>query len=185
MAENTSEMTSKKHYRKAGKTLLVKPSSTNFDDTVLQQLEGLTQCTKTERSGSYFLTFDTVLNSSNALKKLNFEHSDSLRVKYAHYRVFFKIDGIDDDSDYNQVKELHINSIQQNTDAEVLYYKLYRRDEHYLGCGDITIDTKKALDSLLNNEEGGMKHYTLDNGMSGVYHRYNRKPRNNMSSSLH
>ena len=83
--------------------------------------------------------------------------------------------GLMDDSDYNDVKKTHIEWITGKTGAEVLYYKLYRKDDKYLGCGDLTIDTKEGLDKLLNREEDGYKNYSLNNGLEGVFHRFNRR----------
>ena len=77
----------------------------------------------------------------------------------------------DDSTDYNTVKQSHINFIQDNTDSEVLYYKLYR-NKKYLGCGDVTIDTKEALDKLLSKDDS--KEFDLGDGLSGKFYRYQK-----------
>ena len=63
-------------------------------------------------------------------------------LKYSHYRVFFTISGLSEEVEYNDIKNAHIKHIESNTDGSVLYYKLYRKDDAYLGCGDLTVDTK-------------------------------------------
>ena len=49
-----------KFIRKPGRTLLVQQTSDSFDSTVLENLEGLTSSYHTERSNSYFLTFESL-----------------------------------------------------------------------------------------------------------------------------
>ena len=95
-------------------------------------------------------------------------------VKYAHYRVFFTMDGLTDESSYDDIKKQHIKFVEDHTDAKVLFYKLYKdQKKGYLGCGDLTIDTKESLDKLLSQDQH--KEYDLGNGHSGVFYRYNRK----------
>ena len=53
-------------------------------------------------------------------------------------------------------------------------YKLYR-NKSYLGCGDVTIDTKSGLDALLDKEK--YKEFDLS-GNTGVFYRYNSKKNN-------
>ena len=43
---------------------------------------------ESERTSTYFLTFDTLENSTSALETL--QDMGTCRVKYAHYRIFFK-----------------------------------------------------------------------------------------------
>jgi len=176
MSDKTQDSTNKKKFmRKAGKTLLIKAK----DDSTIKpewfnSLDGLVEngVTQTYKTGAYFLTFNHIDKSLNALKTLRKEHDDELMVKFAHYRVFFTINGLTDETDYNTVKEAHVDFIQNNTNSEVLYYKLYR-NQKYLNCGDLTIDTKDALDKLLNTDEH--KEFDLGNGQTGVFYRYNRK----------
>ena len=96
-------------------------------------------------------------------------------VKFAHYRVFFTMENLKDETDYNSVKDRHVKFVTDNTGSEVLYYKLYR-NKSYLGCGDLTIDTKEALDKLLSQDQH--KEFDLGDGNTGVFYRYNRKGAN-------
>jgi hypothetical protein len=52
----------------------------------------------------------------------------------------------------------------------VLFYKLYRKDNKYLGCGDMTIDTKEGLDLLMSSE--GLKSVSLECGVTGTHYHY-------------
>ena len=164
----------KKNIRKAGKTLLLKKpdDGEEIDQSWFTDLVGLVTTTKTLKTGSYFLTFDNVGNSLEALKNLRKTHSDKLLVKFAHYKVFFTLSGLSEETDYNDVKTKHIKFIEDNTDSKVLYYKLYRK-KGYLGCGDVTIDTKLGLDNLLDKEK--FKDFDILDGHAGVFYKYNTK----------
>ena len=174
----TNQTNKPRFVRKPGRTLLVQKTSDSFDSSVLEGLEGLTANHHTEKSNSYFLTFETLPHSMSAIRDLKADHSDSLRVKFAHYRVFFTLQGLNDNSDYSQVKTLHTEYIS-NLGGSVLFYKLYRRQGSYLGCGELTIDTKETLD-LLVDKENSHREFTLqvgDEELTGTHYRYNRKSR--------
>ena len=178
MSEIAQNSKSKKFQRKAGKTLLVKvKDDASIDDSLLSNLDGLVEngVSKTEKTGSYFLTFKDVGVSLDALKKLKNEHDNQLMVKFAHYRVFFKFaNGLNAEQDYDLIKQLHIDFVKKHTDSEVLYYKLYRgKDNNFLGCGDMTLDTKDAIDKLLSKD--AHKEFELEDGITGIFYRYDRK----------
>lgn len=162
----------KKNVRKAGKTLLIKPSDgVDIVESWFNDLSGVVSVIKTAKTGSYFLTFDNIGNSLEALKSLRKDHEGEILVKFAHYKVFFTMTGLSDDSDYNSIKTKHIQFIEENTDSKVLYYKLYR-NKSYLGCGDVTIDTKAGLDILLDKDK--FKEFDLSDNNTGVFYRFNR-----------
>lgn len=163
----------KKNIRKAGKTILLKViEGSEIDESWFSDLVGLVSTTKTAKTGSYFLTFDNLGNSLEGLKTLRKKHESEVLVKFAHYKIFFTMNGLKDESDYNSIKTKHIKFIEDNTDSKVLYYKLYR-NKSYLGCGDVTIDTKSGLDTLLDKEK--FKEYDIGEENNGVFYRYNRK----------
>lgn len=167
MSANLTQNTAKtRPARKAGRTL-VTIIKEGFDESVFKDLEGLVANHKTT-SGAVFLRFDTEVNSVNAFNSLKSEHGAFVNVKYAHYKVFFKLDGLTNEDDYDQIKKLHINWIEQNVQGKVLYYRLYKKDGEYLNCGDLTIDTKESLDMLLSEN----KEYELNNTMKGTYYRF-------------
>ncbi len=153
----------KKIVHKAGRTILIKTNDTIVTDT----LDGLVNAIQTN-NGNTFLVFDTIDNSQLAFKILKQKY----KVKFAHYRVFFTMTGLEDTVDYNELKKTHIDWITLNSNAEVLYYKQYKKNNQYLGCGDFTIDTKESLDKLLNKSEH--KIYSFNN-YSGTHYRYNKK----------
>jgi hypothetical protein len=161
--QNTKVL-NKKMIRKPGRTLVVKsdqPIST-------QGFTGLQNSAQTN-NGSQFFIFDTVDNSKAAFKLLK---DNNLKIRFAHYRLFFTMTGLDDSVNYNDLKTDHINWITSNSDADVLYYKQYRKGGKFLGCGDFTIDTKSSMDKLLDKE--GLKNYTFDK-YTGTFYRYNKK----------
>ena len=165
--------TQKRKGRKAGRTLLVKPESESFDSSVFASLEGLTNQHHTDKSNAHFLTFDTVGNAVNAYRHFRKEHSDDVRVKFAHYRVFFTLQGLTEEHDYSDVKTAHMNFVRDNTSGRVLYYKLYRKNDSYIGCGEMTLDTKESFDKLVGGESEH-KNFTVVEGVTGVHYRYNR-----------
>ena len=81
-----------------------------------------------------------------------------------------KIKGLNEESDYNNVKSSHSKWISNETDANVLYYKLYknRNTDEWLGSGDFTIDTKEAFDKLLSREDDGKHEYTQEGILVGI-----------------
>ena len=155
---------------RAGRTLLVKPSDNQFNASVFNSHQGLTTTHHTEKSNSYFLTFTTAQDSLNGLKHIKKTCGRDVRVKFAHYRVFFKLEGLTDSSDYNTVKTAHTNLIQ-STGANVLYYRLYRKNNSYLECGDFTVDTKDGFDALLSADQH--KAFSFDN-LNGTHYRYKK-----------
>jgi hypothetical protein len=154
---------------KAGRTLLVKATNTQFDTKIFEDMVGLTSKHHTEKSNTHFLTFKTPQEALTGLKAI--KATGNARVKFAHYRVFFKAEGLNDKSDYNTVKNEHSALVTKETGANVLYYRLYRKGNNFLGCGDFTIDTKDGFDKLLNAE--GLKNFSVA-GITGVHYRYKK-----------
>jgi len=165
----------KKTVVKPGRTLLVKLSTT-IDDTLFNNLDGFQTKYFAEKSTSYFLTFATAEQSFAALKTLKHDLPSNTRIKFAHYRVYFTITGLTNTSDYNTVKTSHINLI---TGCNVLYYRLYRKNDAYLGCGDMTVDTKEGFDNMMTE----LKNYTFGE-YSGVHYRYNKTKPDEFSQRL-
>lgn len=159
--------------RKTGRTLLVSPPNGAYlNDSIFNNLFGLSTSHST-KNGSYFLTFDDINNALDSFRNLRQDHPE-LRVKFARYQIFFTISGLTDSNDYSIVKQNMCNFIEQETDTNVLYFKLYRKGDKYIGCGDLTVDTKDAMDKLLN-KEGHLKNYTIGE-LSGTFYRYNKTP---------
>jgi hypothetical protein len=165
----------KKMVRKAGRTLLVSPTNnTGKSETIFSKLTGLSTNHSTD-NGSFFLTFDTVQNALDSFSYLRQNHPE-IRVKFARYQIFFTISGLNSSSDYSVVKQNITNFVEKEAGANVLYFKLYRKGDKYLGCGDFTIDTKDAMDKLLK-KEGSLKNYTIGD-LTGTFYRYNKTKQN-------
>jgi hypothetical protein len=165
MQENnyTNDNEVKKMVRKSGRTLVLR-SNTELNT---KELTGLLQHNNLQ-NGKHFLVFNNIENSKNAFKILK----NNFSVRFAYYRVFFTMTGIDSNTDYLQLKKQHTEWLTQNSDAEVLYYKHYMKDNKFIGCGDFTVDTKDTMDKLLDKD--GLKNYSF-NTLSGTYYRYNKK----------
>ena len=169
--------------QKAGRTLLLKSfNGTNVDSTVLEQLTGLVSTTQTKTSQSYFLTFDTIDNAFDALKTLR-SASPDYKVKFSYYRSFFTISGLNSSDDYNQVKEDFKKYISENTGANVLFCKFYQKNNEYIGCGDLTVDTLESMNKLLSKEDG-IKEYSFGS-FKGTFYRYNKKEKDDQHQTSH
>lgn len=184
-SKNYKTNETKKRFRKAGRTLLIKSVDENFNFSKLSlgNFEGVDSNIET-KSGARFVVFDDVKNAVNALKSL--KQNKNILVKYAHYRLYFTINGLSSDSDYNNVKKSHIDYITEKTGTEVLYYKLYKKDKNnYLGCGDLTIDTKNGMDQLLQDED--LKSYTFNvdsTEYTGQFYQFNKFKSSKSSDDL-
>ena len=180
--ETTQYSSAKKNVRKAGRTLLVKSfNNAPITDTTFNSLVGLQNKTETKSSCSYFLTFDTVENAVNAFKTLRTDSAD-IRVKFSYYRIFFTMNGLSDTVDYNQTKQDFTKWITEKTGTDVLFCKFYRKNNKYIGCGDLTLDTLDSMNLLLS-KDGGLKDYTLGS-FTGTFFRYNGK-KERTSEPLH
>jgi hypothetical protein len=173
--------------RKPGKTLLMKSRSGNTNGEVLvkstESLKGLLKPPVKTKTNSYFLCFDSIENASKAFEELdtslNSGNNKDVLVKYAHYRIFFKIEKTDgkqltNKEDYNMIKESHIKDIESNTNGKVIYWKLYKNGDSYLGCGDYTVDTLECMENRLDPDRG--KTFKFGE-FEGVNYKYNKKPR--------
>ena len=155
----------KNHNKKAGRTIIVR----TLEDFSTDNIEGVLQINSV-RDNKYFIVFDTIQNAKNAFKLL--KSNPNISVRFAYYRIFFTMEGINKDLDYSNLKKLHTEWLSSNSLGEVLYYKQYMKDNLFLGCGDFTVDTKESMDKLLNKDE--LKTYSFD-GLSGTYYRFNKK----------
>ena len=173
ITQETAPYSTKKTIRKAGRTLLVKSfNNAPILDTTFNSLVGLQNKTETKSSCSYFLTFDTIENAVDAFKTLRADSAD-IRVKFSYYRIFFTINGLSDTIDYNQTKQTFTTWIAEKTGTDVLFCKFYRKNNQYIGCGDLTLDTLDGMNLLLSKERG-FKDYTLGS-FTGSFFRYNGK----------
>jgi len=184
----TNQNTKSRFVRKAGRTLLVQRTSEDFNESLLENLEGLKEKFHTETSNSYFLTFESIPHALASFRDL--KSNKTIRVKFAHYKIFFTIQGLDDITDYTNIKDTHIKLINDNFNGNVLYYKLYRKNDKFLECGDLTLDTKETFDMLVDSENNNKDYeFTVDDvAYSGIYYRYNRKPKTDLpqtTNSLH
>lgn len=169
----TEESQNKKSVRKAGRTVLVKSmSGATLSSSSFDSLEGLTNKSETKASSSYFLTFDSVANAVKASRKLRAESTD-YRVKFSYYRIFFTMNGLTDTTEYNQVKKELMDHVTAQSGSSVLYCKFYRKDNKYLGCGDLTVDTIDGMNALLS-KDGGKKEFTIGT-YTGTFYRFNGK----------
>jgi hypothetical protein len=142
MTENFQE---KKNTNKASRTILINDKEKTIDT---ETLVGLVSNVKTA-SNSLFLEFDTIDNSVLALEKLK---EDGVRVKYAYYKLFLKISTDISNLSYDDIKE----AIKANSEGNVLYFKLYKKNDKLIGSGDFSVDKLSDFNNLIK------KDYELD-----------------------
>jgi hypothetical protein len=174
----------KKSVRKASRTLVVSGTNgSSVSESIFSDLSGLEEMSEPTKTGSRFLTFQSIPDSLASFRKLRQDHPE-LKVLFARYEVFFTISGLTKEDDYSKVKQEHMAFVEKEADANVLYYKLYRKGDDYLNCGDLTVDTKKAMDKLIS-KESPIKNFTISN-LSITNYRFNRtqkKPNNQDASA--
>lgn len=173
--------------KKYGRTLLFKPmNGTEMKEDYLSHFTGVVANTRTQTTGSYFVTFDTAENATSAYNYAK-QHLTDVVVKWSYYRVFFTMNGLSEEqsetsqTQYNTVKESFVKFLEETTKSSVLYFKLYRKNGQFIGCGDFTLDTLDGMNILLD-KTSGLKQYSLD-GLSGKFFRYNASRNKTLESS--
>ena len=175
---NKSDFKNKKQVRKIGKTLLIKLlNNTTFDESHLTDINGIINKSDLKNNSLFFLIFDTPTNALLGLKSLK-NKSSNYKIKFSYYKLFFTINGLNDNSSYDDTKKGLINYIQNLTNSNVLYCKLYCKNKKYLGCGDVTLDTLDGINMLLS-KDSGLKYFTIESlSISGTFFRFNSKTQN-------
>ena len=175
---NKNDYKNKKQVRKIGKTLLIKLlNNTTFDESHLTDINGIVNKSDLKNNNLFFLIFDTPTNALLGLKSLK-NKSSNYKIKFSYYKLFFTINGLNDNSSYDDTKKGLINHIQNLTNSNVLYCKLYCKNKKYLGCGDVTLDTLDGINMLLS-KDSGLKYFSIESlSVSGTFFRFNSKTQN-------
>lgn len=154
--------------KKNGCTLFVNNNESS-ESLNFNNYEGLLSHVET-KPHTYFLKFDTPDNSLVAFNKLQ---EKNVLVKFSYYRVFFTLEGLLNDDNYTQVKTQLMEWVKTNALTNVLYLKFYHKNDKYLGCGDLTVDSLDGLNKLLS-KDNGLKHFEFDS-YKGSFYRFNNK----------
>jgi hypothetical protein len=175
---NKNDYKNKKQVRKIGKTLLIKLlNNTTFDESHLTDINGIVNKSDIKNNNLFFIIFDTPTNALLGLKSLK-NKSSNYKIKFSYYKLFFTINGLNDNSSYDDTKKGLINHIQNLTNSNVLYCKLYCKNKKYLGCGDVTLDTLDGINMLLS-KDSGLKYFSIEPlSISGTFFRFNSKTQN-------
>ncbi len=178
MTEQTTSNTyssTHKSERKTGRTLLVIPSyNSSIDETLVSSLTGV-ESSFTTKSNSLFITFDSIENSLSAFNKIRQDYKH-LKVKFSYYKLYFKVNGLTDSTDYSTAKNLLISHLEKEANCNVVYFKFYlgKTGNKFIGCGDFTVDTKESMDKLIS-KDSPLKNFVLED-LSGTFYRYNKLP---------
>jgi hypothetical protein len=150
---NTENMTSN---RRPSRTLLVNDSTKVID---VSTFSGLVSNEKTS-TNSIFLEFASIEDATNAFEKLK---EDSVRVKYAYYKLFIKFTSPVKNLSYDSLKELSKNTLQTDiNDINVVYFKLYKKANELIGCGEVTVDRIGDVEKLIKRSFDGGNDVTFD-----------------------
>ena len=164
--------------RRSGRTLVINSPNKEYS---LKGYDGIQSTYQTEK-GAHFVIFDTIENAENALNDLK-DHD--IRVKYSYYKLFVKTNDLNlENLTYDELKDKIKNKLKGLDDnLNILYFKLYKRQNKLSGSGDLVLDLKEHLDTLVE-----MKTVDLGEGKMSLY-RYvmnrnnNRNNRNNRNQN--
>lgn len=153
---------------KPGRTLIVKSKNhQSIDLSTFDGLEGLETKTEINQHNSVFLVFDSVQHSEKALESL----SGSFHVKYSYYKVFVSLtNNISDDNMEKSRMELE-QLVLSNTGSNVLFSKFYRKNNSYMNCGYMVVDTIDAMKKLIS-KESEFKQFKTES-LTGTFYRFN------------
>ena len=157
--------------KKISRTILIK-SDNYLDSNLFNKYEGILKVYPTKNNKLLFLTFDTIDNSLNTFKLL--KKNKDLYVKFSYYKIFFTINGLNNTTNYNEIKKDLINYLTDKVNnINILYCKFYYKNNTYLGCGDLTIDTFDSLISILSKEQQN-KEFSFKS-YSGIFYKFTEK----------
>ena len=119
------------------------------------------------------LIVDTPPDALSAL--INLKKKSNLLVNFSYYKIFFTIKGLNtnDTSDYNQVKKDLIEFVNNEVQANVLYCKLYCKNNKYIGCGNLTVDTLDSMLMLLS-KNSNLKDFSFKS-YTGSFYKFTEK----------
>lgn len=128
---------------KAGKTIII----SKYNDNI-QLLNEYQNIKLNKINQSLFIEskdLETSISIFNILKKNNIE------CRYANYRMFLIIDSDFEKLNYDQIK----NNIKEqlytiNPSMNILYFKLYKKDNRLTGNGHIVVDNFDDLKNIVN-----------------------------------
>ena len=171
---STNTTSAKKQIQKPGKTLLIKliNNMETFDMTLLDNINGLVNKTNITPKKTLFITFDSIDNSMKAYYKLySYAYKNNYIVRYSYYKIFFTITGLTNETVYTDTKKKLIEYINTKTNTNILYCKFYCKNNTYLGCGELTVDTMEGLNIILSD---AFKKFEFDT-FTGNFYKYNKK----------
>jgi hypothetical protein len=155
--------------RKVSRTLLVSPKEgSSVNESTFKNWTGLTS-THTTKSNAIFLAFDTLDNAQDGFKKIRQDFAD-VRVKYSNYKVFFRISGLTKTTDYQAAKHDLSEEVTKKTGGNVLYLKFYRKDDDFIGTGDLTVDTIDSMNMMVS-QDSPLNKFTIG-ALSGTFYRF-------------
>lgn len=129
---------------KAGKTIII--SKHNDNNNVFNEFTSNIKLNKINQS--LFIESKDINTSISLFNKLK---ENNIECRYANYRMFLIIDSDFENLSYDQIK----NSIKEqlytiNSSLNILYFKLYKKDNRLTGNGHIVVDNFDDLKNIVN-----------------------------------
>lgn len=137
---------------------LPKPSRTlilpNVDDPVKKFLDTISDLivninSTNKEKETYFIECKNLEDSISLYNEMT---SNDISCRYAHYRMFLRITTDTSKFSYNDFKEIIKKKLQEVVnDINIMYFKLYQKENRITGNGYIVIDKYEDLKVLIKN----------------------------------
>jgi hypothetical protein len=151
-----------------GRTLIVKSKDSQaIDLSKFSTLTGLESKAEINHHNSVFLVFDSITNSESALNSL----TTTYNVKYSYYKIFVSLTTNISDNNFDKSKTELEQLVLNSTGTNILFSKFYRKNNNYMNCGYIVVDTIDAMKKLISKESEHKQFKT--ESLTGTFYRFN------------
>ena len=133
---------------KAGKTIIIsKYNNENNNETTFFN-EFSTNIKLNQINQTLFIESKDINTSISLFNKLK---QNNIECRYANYRMFLIIDSDFEKLSYDQIKNLIKEQLYSiNPNLNILYFKLYKKDNRLTGNGHIVVDNFDDLKNIVN-----------------------------------
>lgn len=129
---------------KAGKTIII--SKYNDNNNVFNEFTSNIKLNKINQS--LFIESKDINTSISLFNKLK---ENDIECRYANYRMFLIIDSDFENLSYDQIKNVIKEQLYTiNSSLNILYFKLYKKDNRLTGNGHIVVDNFDDLKNIVN-----------------------------------
>lgn len=133
---------------KAGKTIIISKynNENNNESTFFNEFSTNIKLNKINQS--LFIESKDINTSISLFNKLK---QNNIECRYANYRMFLIIDSDFEKLSYDQIKNVIKEQLYSiNPNLNILYFKLYKKDNRLTGNGHIVVDNFDDLKNIVN-----------------------------------